>query len=162
MKTFLMLDRLNRHSHRAARISAPDGHRRRPAPYAGAAPIRSKWRLADFRPDHWRWNRACRQHPQGHAGIVKRSRRARGDGRSPQHRRSAGAPIRPRRVECPSRRSTRPIRAVTPTPTRPTQPLRGPVWPFPPSLLDYPVQPPGARPAPRYSPPPDDVPVALF
>jgi hypothetical protein len=56
------------------------------------------------------------------------------------------------------------LRPVTPTPrlTPPTQPLRGPVWPFPPSLLDYPAQPPGARPAPRYSPPPDDVPVALF
>jgi hypothetical protein len=46
--------------------------------------------------------------------------------------------------------------------TRPTEPLLGPQWPFPPALLDYPVQPPGARPAPRYSPPPDDVPVALF
>ena len=51
---------------------------------------------------------------------------------------------------------------MTPIPPQPTQPLRGPVWPFPPALLDYPSQPPGARPAPRYNPPPPDVPVALF
>ena len=51
---------------------------------------------------------------------------------------------------------------VTPTPPRPTEPVRGPVWPFPPQLLDYPSQPPGARPVPRYSPPPADTPLALF
>jgi len=44
----------------------------------------------------------------------------------------------------------------------PPEPLRGPQWPFPPRLLDYPVQPPIARPAGRYSPPPADAEAGLF
>jgi hypothetical protein len=46
--------------------------------------------------------------------------------------------------------------------TPPAEPQNRPLWPFPPALLDYPCLPPGARPVPRYSPQPDDVPVALF
>lgn len=48
--------------------------------------------------------------------------------------------------------------SVPPVDTQPTDPLRGPVWPFPPRLLDYPSHPPAAR-VPR--PPLPDTP-ALF
>jgi hypothetical protein len=51
---------------------------------------------------------------------------------------------------------------MTPAPDTPAEPLRGPLWPFPPALLDYPSMPPCARPVPRYSPPPADTPEALF
>jgi hypothetical protein len=42
---------------------------------------------------------------------------------------------------------------------------RPPIWPFPPRLLDYPVQPPGVkpvRPAPQPKPAIKDLPPALF
>jgi hypothetical protein len=42
-----------------------------------------------------------------------------------------------------------------------TEPLRGPMWPFPPALLDYPSMPPCARPVGRAIPPADAEP-ALF
>jgi hypothetical protein len=46
-------------------------------------------------------------------------------------------------------------------PNTPAEPLRGPMWPFPPALLDYPCQPPGARPVrPPAAPLPDEP--ALF
>ena len=47
-------------------------------------------------------------------------------------------------------------------PDTPAEPLRGPVWPFPPELLDYPpCLPPCARPVGRVIPPADAEP-ALF
>jgi len=48
------------------------------------------------------------------------------------------------------------------TPDTPTEPLRGPLWPFPPALLDYPCQPPCARPVRVPAGPPPDVEPALF
>jgi hypothetical protein len=48
-----------------------------------------------------------------------------------------------------------------PAPATPAEPLRGPVWPFPPALLDYPSMPPGSRPVGRVIPPADAEP-ALF
>jgi hypothetical protein len=42
---------------------------------------------------------------------------------------------------------------MIPTPNTPTEPPRGPLWPFPPALLDYPSQPPCARPVSRVIPP---------
>jgi hypothetical protein len=46
-------------------------------------------------------------------------------------------------------------------PDTPAEPLRGPVWPFPPALLDYPSQSPCARPVgPPAAPLPDEP--ALF
>lgn len=54
---------------------------------------------------------------------------------------------------------------VAPAPAEPcAEPVRGPVWPFPAKLLDYPSRPPGVRPVrplPAPKPPlPDDP--ALF
>ena len=50
---------------------------------------------------------------------------------------------------------------MTPAPDTPAEPLRGPLWPFPPELLDYPSLPPCARPVGRVTPPADAEP-ALF
>ena len=50
---------------------------------------------------------------------------------------------------------------MTPAPDTPAEPQRGPAWPFPPALLDYPCLPPGARPVGRVIPPADAEP-ALF
>ena len=44
---------------------------------------------------------------------------------------------------------------MTSTPTTPAEPLRGPLWPFPADLLEYPSQPPCARPVGRVIPPAD-------
>jgi hypothetical protein len=41
------------------------------------------------------------------------------------------------------------------------KPLRGPLWPFPPALLDYPSMPPCARPVGRVIPPADAEPALM-
>jgi hypothetical protein len=46
-------------------------------------------------------------------------------------------------------------------PETPAEPVRGPLWPFPAQLLDYPSLPPCARPVGRVIPPADAEPALM-